>query len=129
MPPATPKEKQHPSTPPPNPKNPPPAPPTAPKPPASTNRSQSEPAAKDPSAAANNKYKLHPAYAHLAHPAHSHHKSASSGATTHAKGDVTPGSEASSQACESADVSESERGVMRKERKDVVHQGPGGEFY
>lgn len=42
---------------------------------------------------------------------------------------MTPGSEASSQACESADVSESERGVMRKERKDVVHQGPGGEFY
>ncbi|KAL8776273.1 MAG: hypothetical protein Q9213_008335 [Squamulea squamosa] len=35
---------------------------------------------------------------------------------------------ASSQACESADVSESERGVMRRERKDVVHQGPGGEF-
>ncbi|KAL8769610.1 MAG: hypothetical protein Q9209_004407 [Squamulea sp. 1 TL-2023] len=33
---------------------------------------------------------------------------------------------ASSQACESADVSESERGVMRRERKDVVHQGPGG---
>ncbi|KAI4099861.1 MAG: hypothetical protein LQ339_005776 [Xanthoria mediterranea] len=39
------------------------------------------------------------------------------------------GSEAaSSQACESADVSESERGVMRRERKDVMHQGPGGEF-
>ncbi|KAL8751324.1 MAG: hypothetical protein Q9199_006495, partial [Rusavskia elegans] len=35
---------------------------------------------------------------------------------------------ASSQACESADVSESERGVMRRERKDVMHQGPGGEF-
>ncbi|KAL8847843.1 MAG: hypothetical protein Q9221_007145 [Calogaya cf. arnoldii] len=39
------------------------------------------------------------------------------------------GSEAaSSQACESADVSESERGVMRRERKDVMHQAPGGEF-
>ncbi|KAL8992151.1 MAG: hypothetical protein Q9169_007324 [Polycauliona sp. 2 TL-2023] len=35
---------------------------------------------------------------------------------------------ASSQACESADVSESEWGVMRRERKDVMHQGPGGEF-
>ncbi|KAL8906082.1 MAG: hypothetical protein Q9171_006420 [Xanthocarpia ochracea] len=35
---------------------------------------------------------------------------------------------ASSQACESGDVSESERGIMRRERKDVVHQGPGGEF-
>ncbi|KAI4174978.1 MAG: hypothetical protein LQ343_002005 [Gyalolechia ehrenbergii] len=38
------------------------------------------------------------------------------------------GASGNSQACESADVSESERGVMRKERKDVVHQGPGGEF-
>ncbi|KAL8807254.1 MAG: hypothetical protein Q9200_004730 [Gallowayella weberi] len=37
------------------------------------------------------------------------------------------GSTASSQACESADVSESERGVLRRERKDVVHWGPGGE--
>ncbi|KAL8717444.1 MAG: hypothetical protein Q9225_005310 [Loekoesia sp. 1 TL-2023] len=36
------------------------------------------------------------------------------------------GASNNSQACESADVSESERGVMRKERKDVVHQGPGG---
>ncbi|KAL8845042.1 MAG: hypothetical protein Q9176_000714 [Flavoplaca citrina] len=35
---------------------------------------------------------------------------------------------ASSQACESADVSESERGVMRRERKDVVHRGPGGDI-
>ncbi|KAL8802156.1 MAG: hypothetical protein Q9182_004022 [Xanthomendoza sp. 2 TL-2023] len=37
------------------------------------------------------------------------------------------GSTASSQACESGDVSESERGVLRRERKDVIHWGPGGE--
>lgn len=41
---------------------------------------------------------------------------------------MTPGSQASSQACESAEVSESDRGVMRRERTDVVHQGPGGEY-
>ncbi|KAI4182930.1 MAG: hypothetical protein LQ346_006444 [Caloplaca aetnensis] len=35
------------------------------------------------------------------------------------------GSKASSQACESGEVSESERGVMRKDRKDVNHQPPG----
>ncbi|KAI4124169.1 MAG: hypothetical protein LQ338_004944 [Usnochroma carphineum] len=36
-------------------------------------------------------------------------------------------SKASSQACESGEVSESERGVMRKDRKDVSHEGPGPE--
>ncbi|KAL8899780.1 MAG: hypothetical protein Q9207_006025 [Kuettlingeria erythrocarpa] len=35
------------------------------------------------------------------------------------------GSKASSQACESGEVSESERGIMRKDRKDVNHQPPG----
>ncbi|KAI4143976.1 MAG: hypothetical protein L6R39_004371 [Caloplaca ligustica] len=35
------------------------------------------------------------------------------------------GSKASSQACESGEVSENERGVMRKDRKDVHHEGPG----
>ncbi|KAL8918072.1 MAG: hypothetical protein Q9208_007594 [Pyrenodesmia sp. 3 TL-2023] len=35
------------------------------------------------------------------------------------------GSKASSQACESGEVSESEQGVMRKDRKDVNHQPPG----
>ncbi|KAI4196853.1 MAG: hypothetical protein LQ350_006272 [Teloschistes chrysophthalmus] len=115
---------------------------------ASTKRSHSKPSFQfhtGISAVGANKDNRHPATtARLADHLHQHASRGHHGPTpnpTHApldrgssgggaRGSVTPGggdgSEASSQACESAEVSESERGVIRRERTDVVHLGPGG---